>query len=101
MTAARPEGYYPKYPEVTWDLARERWLYAGNRTEMLIVRCSSCGAEARVTVLGKNHDRQIEEFIARSQHAYSCPAGQVECFWLPHVTPRRSGELPFYGGWGP
>ena len=38
--AERAPGSYPRYPEVTWDLAQERWQ--NRRTQPYMAICETC-----------------------------------------------------------
>lgn len=75
---AHPEGFYPDWPAVTWDLAEERWLTRRNgrpRVVFLLAKCSSCGWSRDIGAVALKRERILtEEFIAKGQHAYSgCP----------------------------
>jgi hypothetical protein len=79
-----PLGHYRVYPEVTWDLAEERWLNTRGRADYLFASCRTCGWRREPElVLTKPERRRIAEFIAECQHWYQCPGEpQMECFWF-------------------
>lgn len=84
-----PAGFYAKYPEVTWDLAEERWLgyrFPNSRSDVLTgVVCMTCGWTPDphpgevILVLVKR--RQVTELIIESQHWYQCPGEPRMKFW--------------------
>ena len=83
-----PKGFYGKHPEVTWDLAEERWLTAPTkrRSDILFAECLTCGwcnAVAEKLILAKPERQRIAEFITESQHWYYCHGDpQMEFSWL-------------------
>lgn len=86
-----PEGFYAKYPEVTWDLAEERWLctrFPNSRSDVLLVVCRTCGWTAPgETVLAKPERRQVAEFLAEAQHWYQCPGEpRMLLYWLSELA---------------
>jgi hypothetical protein len=91
-----PAGFYGKYPAVTWDLARERWLGTRlplTRHDLLMPKCLSCGWSGEPElVLMKPERRRVAEFIAEARHWYECPADpQVKCLWLNDLA---CGKFP-------
>jgi hypothetical protein len=82
MPGEHPPGFYEKYPEVTWDLAAERWRAAG-RSHLLAVSCKSCGWSHVEIVLAVPERQRVAEFILECQHWYECPGiPQITTFWL-------------------
>jgi hypothetical protein len=93
LKSVHPEGFYEKYPEVTWDLAEERWLGHGGkgppmgdgRTGVLLAECQSCGWSgcADDLVLAKPERLRVQEWITGSRHWYQCPERdpQIEFLW--------------------
>jgi hypothetical protein len=81
---AHPVGHYEAYPEVTWDLAEERWLGTRGRSDVLIAYCRSCGWQSEGEQVAAKPERQrIAEFITGSQHWYQCPGEpEVEFRWV-------------------
>lgn len=69
-------GHYPRYPDVTWDLAEERYLNAQGRSEYLGAYCYSCdwNLSEPWQVLATPERRLVAEIQAAVAHAYSCPA---------------------------
>lgn len=81
--AVHPEGFYQKYPKVTWDLGAERWTTVRERSYILIAWCNSCYWHHNEQVLAKPERLAIAEFITGSVHEYECPAkpSKVEFEW--------------------
>ena len=84
-----PEGFYAKYPEVTWDLAEERWLgvrFPSSRSDVLVgAVCLTCGwspeAGETTVALAKPERRQVTELIIEARHWYQCPGDPRMRFW--------------------
>ncbi len=101
-------GFYGKYPEVTWDLAEERWLGNGDRSGFVLVYCDSCDwvEMSENPVVAKPERLHVEAAIIAAQHWYECPDGdpQMECEWYgPWLQSwrawRKLSEERWRAGW--
>lgn len=78
---AHPAGFYEAYPEVTYDLAEERWLGTAGRSDVLDAHCRSCGWRKWEQVAARH--QRIAEFTAKAAHWYECPGeAAVEFRWI-------------------
>jgi hypothetical protein len=78
---AHPQGFYGKWPEVTWDLAEDRWL--DSRSGLLLAACRSCDwIDLIGPILMKPERIREAAWVAAASHSYQCPGDpQVEFEW--------------------
>jgi hypothetical protein len=65
-----PQGHYPKWPEVTWDIAEERYLQG--RSAILTGNCAGCLWQDFAMVLNTPERLLVAEVVMTLAHAYSC-----------------------------
>lgn len=91
---AHPAGHYEAHPEVTYDLAEERWLGTKGRSDVLIANCRSCGWQSEGEQVPANPERQREAAaIIMAKHWYECPCKpDVKFRWVAAAARAYTGR---------